>query len=91
MVKSKINEEVGSTDLKAVWAAVAISKDVLRRKGQCTVKFSFMESVHATATSTCTCWTHHIVPFIHLNYHIYTYVHPLYMHTHTMNTPLNTL
>ena len=55
MVKAKIHEEVGSTDLKTVWAAVALSKDVLRRKGQCTVKFSFMESIHATATSTCTC------------------------------------
>ena len=31
--------------------------------------------------------------FIHRHYHIYTYVHPLYMYVHqyTPNTPLNTL
>ena len=36
------------------------------------------------------------IPFLHLHYHIYTYVHPLYMYTHhiytmyTPNTPLYT-
>ena len=29
---------------------------------------------------------HHIIPFIHLYCHIYTYVHPLYMYIHHIYT-----